>query len=47
VFRQGDRSTKLSVVKDAAKEILLSMPDVDKRKRKEMRMVSDFDPSKS
>jgi hypothetical protein len=47
VFREGDRSTKLSVVKEAAKEILLSMPDVDKRKKKEMRMVSDFDHSKS
>ena len=46
VFREGDRSTKPSVVKDAAKEILLSMPDVEKREKKEMRKVTDFLTSK-
>jgi len=34
VFREGNRSTKLSGGRDATKEILLAMPDVDKKGKK-------------
>jgi hypothetical protein len=46
-FREGDRSTKPSVMKKAVQEMLLLILDVDKSKKKEIRMVSDFHDSKS
>lgn len=46
-FREADRTTKPSVLKKAAEEILLLMGNVERDQKKEIRMVSCFYDSKS
>lgn len=45
-FREGDKLEKRSVLKKLTKEVILSIPDVAKIEKENIKMASDFHDSK-